>query len=92
MKALAFIDFMRSKKLIAEAGSTKMREPKGVLPDEGSKPSSPAPTPDQDPNEKTFDIASVPAFSNVRLSLEEQNEVYIELAEFLSEKSFCMLA
>jgi len=92
MKALAFIDFMRSKKLISEAGTSKMREPKGVMPDEGSKPSSAAPTPEQDPNEKTFDVVSMPAFGNVRLSMEEQNEVYIQLAEFLSEKSFCMLA
>tara|TARA_B110000285_G_C15118043_1_gene615350 strand:- start:362 stop:628 length:267 start_codon:yes stop_codon:yes gene_type:complete len=41
---------------------------------------------------KTYDIDCAPAFKDVRLTEAEQNGVYIELAEFLLEKSLCFLS
>lgn len=41
---------------------------------------------------KTYDIDCAPAFKDVRLTEAEENGVYIELAEFLLEKSLCFLS
>jgi hypothetical protein len=41
---------------------------------------------------KTNVKESGPAFGNVRLSQEEQNEFYLDLAEFLLDKSLCNLS
>lgn len=37
-------------------------------------------------------MKSAPAFSNVRLSVEEENQVYLDLAEFLNKKHFYTLS
>jgi len=42
--------------------------------------------------ERTNEVASGPAFKNARLSQEEENEAYLELAEFLLDKSLCVLS
>jgi len=85
---------MRSKGKIPECGTAKTREPdarapvkpepEATTPAEGAEPATPA--------AKTNDVESAPAFGNTRLSQEEENEVYIELAEFLNDRSFALLA
>ena len=40
----------------------------------------------------TNEVQSSPAFEGVRLNQEEVNDVYLELGEYLLEKSLCGLA
>ena len=42
--------------------------------------------------EKTNDQVSAPAFKNVRLTGEEENQVYLELSEFLLSRSLSNLS
>jgi len=92
MKALAFIERMRVNKTIPDLGTAKEREPDARLapkPDGEAEDNKPA---ESEPQEKTHDVVSAPAFSNTRLSDEEESQVYLELAEFLNDKAFCILA
>ena len=49
---------------------------------------------DQQEEEKapTNEVESLPAFGNARLNQEEENLVYLELAEYLLKKSLCGLS
>lgn len=85
-KALALLEHMRSKGKIPECGTVKSREPDSKLPKQVEEEEGAA------AKEKTYVIVSAPAYKDVRLSQEEENEVYLDLAEFLNEKSFCVLA
>jgi len=42
--------------------------------------------------ERTNEVTTMAAFKNVRLTQEEENEAYLELAEFLLDKSLCVLS
>ena len=92
-KALAMIEHMRSQVKIPECGSTKSREPRSIPPaksksnNEEEKDGAPA-----TPKEKSNDVESKPAYNQVRLTIEEENQVYLELAEFLNDKSFSLLS
>ena len=88
-KAMALLEYMRTKGRIPEAGTSRKREPDARAPpqQEESKQEN-----ESQPKEKTHEVTSAPAFNNCRLTQEEENEVYIELAEFLNDKSFSLLA
>jgi hypothetical protein len=55
-------------------------------PSENSAEGDVVEAPPKDENE------SAPAFKNIRLDEQEENEVYIELAEFLLEKSLSKMS
>jgi len=92
-KATALIEYMRSKEKIPEVGTHKQREPGSHLT-ERKAPAEASAEGDAEPEDKakTYDIDCAPAFKDVRLTEAEQNGVYIELAEFLLEKSLCFLS
>jgi len=92
MRAQAFLDYMRSTKQIAECGTSKTREPDARLPERPAPVEGEAPAEGEAPKPKTHDVVSAPAFGNSRLTNEQEDLVYIELAEFLNEKAFAVLA
>mmetsp|Transcript_22914 Transcript_22914/g.35247 ORF Transcript_22914/g.35247 Transcript_22914/m.35247 type:complete len:146 (+) Transcript_22914:2102-2539(+) len=42
--------------------------------------------------EKSNEVQPIPGFTNIRLTQDEEKEVYLDLAEFLLEKSLCFLS
>lgn len=46
----------------------------------------------QKQNKKTNEVTSAPAYKNVRLTLDEENMVYLELSEYLLNKYLCSLS
>jgi hypothetical protein len=91
-KTLAMIDYMRCNNKLPECGSNKNREPQSVAPEDVSKPSTAEAADNSGDVEKSNEVISAPAFSNVRLNIEEENLVYLELAEFLNNKHFYSLS
>jgi len=92
-KAMALIDYMRSKGKVPEAGTLKQREPGSHAPDKG--PQEEAPPEGEEAVEqkmRTNEVTSMAAFKNIRLTQEEENEAYLELSEFLLDKSLCVLS
>lgn len=91
-KAIAIIEYMRGKEKIPEVGTHKSREPGSHIVEK--KPVDPPAEGEGEPEvkPKTYDIECSPAFNDVRLTETETNEVYIELAEFLLDKSLCFLS
>lgn len=96
-KAIALIDYMRQKNKIAEAGATKSMEPGSQMPDKYNKPASEDAQAEgaedaPEEKEKTNEQASAPAYKNTRLSQDEENQVYLELSEFLLNRSLSNLS
>jgi len=92
-KAMALIDYMRSKGKVHEAGTLKQREPGSASLDKAGGEEAPADGEEAvEAKERTNEVTSNPAFKNVRLTQEEENEAYLELAEFLLDKSLCVLS
>lgn len=90
-KAISIIEYMRGKEKIPEVGTSKSREPGSHLVEKKAA-EPPAEGEEVEVKPKTYDIECAPAFTNVRLTETEQNDVYIELAEFLLDKSLCFLS
>lgn len=82
---------MRAKGLIPESGNTKNRVPKSVAPEVVLTPAVSSGASART-FEKTNEVQSFPAFDDVRMSVEQENDVYIELVEFLNDKYFPQLA
>lgn len=94
-KAMALVEYMRSKEKIPDIGSNKGREPGSHIEKPAEAEEAPAEaTPEEETveKEKTNEVVSAPGFKNMRLSGDETNIVYLELAEFLLEKSLSNLS
>lgn len=83
---------MRSKEKIPEVGTQKQREPGSHLTEKPVIPEGSAEGDAAEPETKASETDCAPAFKNIRLNEEEENEVYIELAEFLLDKSLCQMS
>jgi predicted Zn-dependent protease len=92
-KAMALIDYMRSKGKVPEAGTLKQREPGSHQPEKGPQEDAPVEGDEGvEQKERTNEVTSQAAFKNIRLTQEEENEAYLELSEFLLDKSLCVLS
>jgi len=96
-KAMALIDYMRQKNKIPDVGTSKSVEPGSQMPEKYTKPAGEDPAPEggeeaAEEKEKTNDQISSPAYKNARLTQEEENQVYLELSEFLLSKSLSNLS
>ena len=94
-KAMALVEYMRSKEKIPDIGSNKAREPGSHIEKPAEAEDAPAeanPEEETVEKEKTNEVVSAPGFKNMRLSVDETNIVYLELAEFLLEKSLSNLS
>lgn len=91
---MALIDYMRTKDKIPELGSCRSREPGSQMPEKKPVEEAPAEGGEEaaEEKEKTNEVQSSPVYKNVRLTQEEENQVYLELAEFLLSKSLCALS
>lgn len=91
---MALVEYMRSKERIPEIGSNKHREPGSQNEKAADAEEVPAEANEEEKKEeeKTNDVVSPPGFKNIRLSADETNIVYLELAEFLLEKSLSNLS
>ena len=90
---MPLVDYMRSKNKIPEAGTLKQREPGSQVPDKGPQEEVPPEGEEAvEQKERTNEVTSMSAFKNIRLTQEEENEAYLELSEFLLEKSLCVLS
>lgn len=89
-KAMALLDHMRSKGSIPANGQTKQRAP-GSHPLVRKTEEEPVEGEEVE-TRKNSNVEAAPAFKNVRLTQAEVNEVYLELANFLLDKSFYSLS
>ena len=91
-KAISMIEYMRSKEKIPEVGTHKSREPGSHIVEKKQAEQTTEGDAEPEVKPKTYDIECAPAFNDIRLTEAEQNDVYIELAEFLLDKSLCFLS
>lgn len=93
-KATAIIEYLRNTEKLTEAGVSKSKQPGSHLPPKDllATENSQAQAVDEEPTPRTHEKESGPAFNNVRLNQEEENTLYMDLAEFLLEKSLSNLS
>lgn len=95
-KAVGLVEYLRQKKTIPELGQGRKQQPGSHMPDHRKeKPEEEVKHTEQDQEEEkapTNDVESQPAFQNVRLNQNEENLVYLELGEYLLQKSLCPLS
>lgn len=94
-KAMAILEYMRSKGKVPNIGTTKQRTPDANPPEKPEAADEGTPAEGGEAaaaKEKSNVVTAAPAYKNVRLTQAEENELYLELADFLLEKSFCTLS
>jgi hypothetical protein len=84
-KSLAFTHKLRELDLIPQAGHALDNKPLGVPPT--GKPAA-----SESQSELSNKIESAPAFNNHRLTPQQEDELYLLLAESLAKDSMCVLA
>lgn len=92
---MALLEYMRSKGKVPSVGTAKQRAPDASPAEkpEAAEEGGPAEGGEAAARkEKSNQVTAAPAFKNVRLTQAEENELYLELADFLLEKSFCTLS
>lgn len=95
-KAIGLLEHMRINSKVQDFGLIKGQPPGSQLPDHRKPvPEGEEKAPAEEDGEAkplTNDVTSTAAFEGVRLSQDEENDVYLELGEYLLDKSLCGLA